>query len=230
MAETRPRTITRKDTDSLPQIIHDIDQFGWYNDIKARTSGLEEDSKESLSTVRFMLPYIVGKEVPSYIVVVGNGSDICEAYIARVNEGTHVLAIETPQKSGLWKIFSYIENREFYDTGETKHVIEELPMKIGEIFLTEISPFLRRGNYPLDCDRVYEFPLYDGDKFKVIARNRKNENAENLEMVWSPNPRHDPERTLITIQGHSWIDPEKMRSMPFTDQFTFPISINTKGL
>src|SRR3989338_4930492 len=130
MAGTRPRAI-RTENGLVPRIVHEIDQFYWYRDIQNRA---EKRGTDTLSAVRFLLPH-TQNEPSNYVVVVGNGFDIGEVYLVALNWGMSRLTGEHPQgKSGLWKVFSYIENRNFHTAGEVKPIIDGLPVKLGEIF------------------------------------------------------------------------------------------------
>ena len=230
MAGTRPRSIKTEETETFPRIIHEIDQLGWYRDIMSRILEKDEDSDEKiLNSIRFNLPYSPGKDALPYFVVVGNGYNLCEAYMVRVNWGMDMLTGGIPEeKSRLWKIFSYSEKRDFNNGENLNALREDLPSKLGNIFITDISPFLKRTYYPLECDRIYDFSLWQSDKLRVIARNRKNRDEQNLEMIWVPDKRDGEPETIVILPNLKWTS--SLDIFPFTDEFTFPDSVNIDSL
>ncbi len=239
MSATRPRKIESQNTvQGIPWITHDIDQFHWYSDVKRRNSGDRIKAMDFMSAVRFMLPYLPGRDLRSYVVAVGNGSDICNVYFVRVNWGMDTLTGKFPEGThGLWKVFDYSERKsaagsKFYtDNHYLKKLREKLPEKLGSIFTTDIMPFLRSGYYPMECDRVYDFGLDGLDKLRMIARNREKIGiGENFEIKYIPHKKNSPEETVIVLPYGKWTNSETIQLFPFTKRFTFASDFNTNAL
>ena len=120
-------------------------------------------------------------------MVVGNGFDLCNAYVARVNSGfDYITGGVSKESSGLWRVFSYAEKRKIFSS-DRKEIIrkisEELPMKLSSVPTTDITPFMHSGEYPLECDKEYSFGLSGFDRLEIVVRNREDRNKEDLEVL-----------------------------------------------
>ena len=209
MAGTKYRSIRKKEG-KIPEFNHVIDQFVWYRDVKQRTLDYEDEddndeindlNEESLlSAVRFQLPYVDGREAPSYLLAVGDGLRICNIYLAQVNWGYGSLTFNIPpQESKLWKLFSYSKMCGYEDS-YTKKVEKKLPSNFFKIFTTDIAPFLRGGDYPLEVNRVYTLiPSSGSDMIKIVAKNRDDGETQELQVIWTPDPRDGEEQIVSTI-------------------------------
>jgi len=215
--------------------IYSIDQFEWFRDGMERTyperyDGLEKkESKRLLSAVRFHLSYEQGKDASSYLVVVGNGYDIFETYLARVNWGMDSLTGGIPkQESALWRVFKY--NNDVGKRGkEFGRGFEKPPKKtidLAKIFSTDVKPFLGWTSFNGDkTRRVYSLEIHPGEHLDVIANMARKHPTENetLEVIYVPDPRNSKPHHLTTlkeIQRFGWTSKEIENSIS-TDKFTF---------
>jgi hypothetical protein len=233
MVETR-YGCSRKENKGQKEV-YSIDQFEWFRDGMERTfperyDGFgKKEEKKLLSAVRFHLPY-AGKNASSYLVVVGNGFDVFEAYLARVNQGmSGSLTGEIPkQESALWRLFKY--NNEVGKRGkEFERGFNEPPKKtidLAKIFSTDICPFLGWTSFDGDkTKRIYNLEIHPDEHLEIIANMARKNPAENetLEIIYVPDPRNSEPHYLTTlkeIQGFGWMSKEVEDSIS-TDNFTF---------
>jgi len=215
MAETRYghyKGIVKEDG-KMPKIVHDLDQLVWYRDAKVRN--LRNDSspdnvEQLLSAVRFQLPYVAGKTSPSYLMVVGEGLSICNVYLARTKT-RDLLTGRTPEQGPVcWEVFSYTDAKKDmsrdYSKADDKELEMSLPSKFGQIFTTDVAPFLKGADYPHECDRVYEISpsCISFDKIRIVAENRENRNEQNLNIIWVPDKRDGKEREIVSFNDLEW--------------------------
>jgi len=199
----------------FPQIIHNLNQFTWYRDAKQRTldNDSEPDNIEQLfSAVRFQLPYVAGKTSPAFLMAIGDGLNICNIYLTRLRTRDLFTGGIPTQESACWEIFSYLDikremgKRPYTNDHEYREIEMSLPTKFRQIFTTDIAPFLKGGDYPLECDRIYDVTpsCISFDKIKIIAENRKNRDEQKLKIIWSPDKRDGQEREIISLGNLEW--------------------------
>lgn len=107
MADTKLDTTFReikpdRIDNGIPVYEHEIDQFEWYTNMIGKTMSNPDgegyyNPKLFLSSVRFHLPYTMGKDIatpPTFLVIVGDGHSVVDGYFARVWEsyqlGMHI--------------------------------------------------------------------------------------------------------------------------------------------
>jgi len=233
MAQTYFDFVTRDTENERERIIHTIKQFVWFRDAMGRTlinhdyDLDEKNESRMLNAVRFDLPYSPGREIPGYLLTAGNGCNKFDVYLANVSFGFDLLSENfLKQPSELWRIFSYEGSRQH------KYAFEEEPqetIKLNEIFTTDLSPFLKGGDYPLDCLRVYNlYPNWMSDMLQVTADNRKDRSKQNLKVTYLPDYRDGEPITLVTLKkeiGKGWISSD-LEDKISTRNFTFSSTFN----
>ena len=234
MAETRYRRYNgiREEKGEIPRVIHEVDQFYWYRDAMERTfrdlGNLDTSEREQLlSAVRFDLPYVPRRMAPAYLMVVGDGLGICNVYLVQIGGRREILTGKIPkQKSRCLELFSYSDEGGGYPDPEDRELERSLPLRFGRIFTTDIAPFLKGSDYPLECDRVYEVaPSYNFDRIRIIAENREDREKQRLRIIWVPDKRDGEEKEIVTMGDLEWCTKE-FKSEFSTRQFTFSDSIN----
>jgi hypothetical protein len=236
MPETRFKKITKSEGE-LSRVIHELDQFIWYRDAKERNLQgswgeiKRVDERHLLSAVRFHLPYVPGQMSPAYLMAVGDGLNICSIYLTRVRERDILTGMTPSQESFCTELFSYsITEQELGRVKYPDDVREKellIPSRFKEIFTTDIAPFLKGWDYPLECHRVYEISpsCISFDKIRITAVNREDRTKAKLDINWVPDKREGPEKEIISIRDLEWCTKEF--ESPFkTNAFTFTDTVN----
>ncbi len=230
MAGTRYESIERTDQPSgILRIVHKINQFFWYRDAIERTGNGDTGIVKNLSAVRFHLPYALGREAQCFLVVVGDGLNICNAYLARINAPDLLTLERPPQQPGLQQLFSYKEERQVQ--GRSWKTVDEPPIPefLRSIFTTEIGPFLKDMHTPIDTDRIYNIkPSFNFDILEILAKNREDRTQQHLKITWKPDSRDGKEKLCAILSRYEnvgWLpeDTEKRREF---EKFTFSCPTN----
>lgn len=222
----------------LPQIIHTIGQFSWFRDGMARTARRDKEVPEAKvkSAVRFILPYTLGG-VQSYVVCTGNGLNQMNVYFATLNWGRDRVTGAVPTRSSA--LFRLFGNKGMSFGGKSAFDFPEVPEEMVElhrIFMTNIKPFLKGGDYPLECDRVYDVYLMHAvpgcDKIRFIAENREDRQKQRFRVIWTPDPRDGKPEEVICLEDAlhdtppgDWIS-EGLKTRRPISNFTFPSAVN----
>ncbi|MEK6893251.1 MAG: hypothetical protein AABX07_03535 [Nanoarchaeota archaeon] len=231
MASTKYTSVEKVEL-SIPIFIHNIDQLYWFRSAMIRTlpDDKDENAKKLLSNVRFHLPYFPGKEGQSFLNVVGDGCGIANIYLVRLSqsETDKLFGVCSQQDSALWKLFSYSEKRDL-KLGYEREIERKIPLLLNQIFPTDIAPFLKGRDYPLECNRVYDIRIKCGsERIRIIAENRKDRLLQRLVISFAPDPREGKEETIEILTHKSnvgWTSESLLKKIG-TPLFTFASTMN----
>ena len=226
MSDTRFREVKREEIGGqLSKLIYDTDQFVWYRDAKGRCLKDRDSAYNLMSAIRFQLPLVPGKMSPSYLMVVGDGLEVCNVYLTRVQGRDFGTGMMPPQDSFCSELFSYSKARK--EKGVNPKQLRELegtiPAHFINIFTTDIAPFLKSGDLPLECDRIYNImpSCIGSDMIKIVAENRRKDlQQQRLRVIWHPDSRDAKPKEIISIPNLEWSTGD-FSFLPRTDRFSF---------
>lgn len=185
-AEIRPGKVSAEGKKQ----IYFIDQFHWF------VNGLECGSAPSnitrRSAVSFVFPYSPGKLSRAELLVLGQSSEL-EAYFLSVND---------KNKNTIQRLFNYPSYKDKID----KKIINLDAVPSPNIFTTQETPFLFRGEGVSDFSREYFFNLFGGEYFQVIAQRNEPSKFDYMELKYLPDSKDGRSITLSRIinDGKRW--------------------------
>ena len=178
------------------QIIHIIDQFSWVADALNHGNATEQVLRKSV--ICFSFPH--GHTLTSAdLTLIGEGNANCDTYFT---------SLDSKRKQQTWQLFKYrLSNKKriFCPQQEPLARFEETQM-----FTTVEYPFLHRGDYPPEFDRVYLFPLFASEYLKIRAHPSEQKKERKLTLTFVPDNRNGKPYDLATIvsDGSRWYSPQ----------------------
>lgn len=183
-AEIRPRNIHFKNEGKTQ--VFDIDQFHWYAD--GLESGSVPPDVTQRSAVSFIFPHSkdLGK---AELLVLGKSSEL-EAYFLSVNER---------RKNTIQRIFSY-------NGGEIdKRTLNLDTIPSHNVFTTQETPFLYRGEKTSEFSREYLFNLFGSEYFQVIVQRKEPAKFDYMELKYLPDSRDRKPFTIAKIVNNGML-------------------------
>lgn len=170
--------------------IYFLDQFHWYAD------GIESGSVPyeitRRSAVSFEFPHSPGELSRAELLVLGERSEL-EAYL---------LSIDDKRRNIIRQVFAYPGSKERIKLDILN--VDAIPSP--NVFTTQEKPFLYRGEKKSDFSREYNFNLFGGEYFKVIAQRKDSARYDYMELRYLPDSRDSRPLTIAKIvnDGKRW--------------------------
>lgn len=214
--ETRFFSIKRSSDQGIETVTHTINQFKDFNEGMATVrevlqeqwdnrniSGREANANYLyLSEVVFIVPYSY-KPLELFhppkplVTVVGDGYGKLEVYLSGIYPES-VMEEGPKQVPDIWRLFS-VNNYEGRGSRRFHRASKGTGRYLDKLFTSEISPFLKSGDYPIVGRRIYELRAGPSTYLEVVADRAEEAKDDKMEIIFHPDKRDSKPFQVTTL-------------------------------